>query len=84
MVGLGDNDIENLFEKVDANGDGIVMRFEVHEAFQDLARLESNMGRRKCTRDFGGFYGGGLNGCEKRSLDCCESKCKNCDCPNDC
>ena len=42
LVGLGNNDVDELFEVADANGDGIVMRSEVGEVFQSLALQRTN------------------------------------------
>ena len=37
LVGLGNTNLEELFEVADTNGDGIVMRSEIGEVFQSLA-----------------------------------------------
>ena len=48
FAGESNGAIDYLFEAADANGDGIVVRSEVKEAFQSLSLLRS--GKSRCTK----------------------------------
>ena len=90
LVGMRNEEIEPFFEQVDANGDGIVMRYEVFEAFQALAREESGefcMGYYQYVngkKQPGTYYGEyKKDKCKRVSTDCCKAECSECDCPKE-
>ena len=75
LVGLGDSNVDELFNAADANDDDIVMRSEVNEAFQSLALSRSI---RDCKKN------GNIYKCSQTDT-CCDSKCERlCYCNDGC
>ena len=79
IVGESNGDIDYLFEAADANGDGIVMRSEVSEAFQSLALQRS---QKTCEKRQPRGYNRPVYHCAYMKNDCCS--CYGCTCPDKC
>ena len=88
LAGESNGNIDDLFEVADTNGDGIVMRSEVSEAFQFLSLLRSNSEPKpECKMSTQNQYGAKFYGygCNNYYKDCCSGKCsEECKCPMDC
>ena len=92
--GSNGGNIDDLFEVADSNGDGIVMRSEVSDAFQALTLQRSSPSKPPCERVqgqecgmFGTPYPGGcvnINVFKCNGKNVCDpdySNCRTCQCP---
>ena len=83
LAGESNGNIDDLFQVADTNGDGIVMRSEVSEAFQSLSLLRSGSpppSNAKCTRYWATKYFYDCNG----KTSCCSCAKHVCKCQDNC
>ena len=85
LAGESNGNIDDLFQVADTNGDGIVMRSEVSEAFKSLSLLRSGGSNPKpeCTTYTVQHPGGATMkryNCNYQT-NCCN--CRECKCPDD-
>ena len=91
IIGGSNGSIDDLFEAADSNGDGIVMRSEVSDAFKALTLQRS--GKPTCETDtYESCSVMGIpypDGCHQRTVFKCngalkckyEGRCRQCSCP---
>ena len=84
IAGEINDDIDHLFEAADTNGDGIVVRSEVKEAFESLSLLRVSGDDEPCEtyKDSWGRYRFNCAGSkESRGTSC--KKCTKCKCDSE-